>query len=141
MAQKGPGRVHRKGLTVIQLLDMFPDDASSERWLEEQRWPEGRFCPDCGSINTAVCKGRKPMPYRCRDCRKLAAGTGALTISAYSLALLGTVNGIDGVAAGAQVLLDPPLGEPPEASSPAIRTPMVRNFLASAASAWGVVGL
>ena len=69
MAQKGPGRVHRKGLTVIQLLDMFPDDASAERWLEEQRWPEGRFCPDCGSTNTAVCKGRKPMPCRCRDCR------------------------------------------------------------------------
>ena len=69
MAQKGPGRVHRKGLTVIQLLDMFPDDASAERWLEEQRWPEGRFCPDCGSTNTVACKGRKPMPYRCRDCR------------------------------------------------------------------------
>ena len=69
MAQKGPGRVHRKGLTVIQLLDMFPDDASAESWLEEQRWPDGRFCPDCGSINTVACKGRKPMPYRCRDCR------------------------------------------------------------------------
>ena len=69
MAQKGPGRVYRKGLTVIQLLDMFPDDAPAERWLEDQRWPEGRFCPDCGSTNTAVCKGRKPMPYRCRDCR------------------------------------------------------------------------
>ena len=69
MAQKGPGRVHRKGLTVIQLLDMFPNDESAEQWLEEQRWPEGRFCPDCGSTNTAVCKGRKPMPYRCRDCR------------------------------------------------------------------------
>ncbi len=30
MAQKGPGRVHRKGLTVIELFDMFPDDASAD---------------------------------------------------------------------------------------------------------------
>ena len=28
-----------------------------------------RFCPDCGSLNVAVVKSRKPMPYRCRDCR------------------------------------------------------------------------
>ena len=70
MAKRGPGRAHRKGLTVIQLLDMFPDDASAERWLEDQRWPDGRFCPDCGSTNIAVCKDRKPMPYRCRDCRQ-----------------------------------------------------------------------
>ena len=56
-------------MTVIQLLQKFPDDASAERWFEEQRWPEGRFCPDCGSTNIAEVANRKPMPYRCRDCR------------------------------------------------------------------------
>ena len=30
MAQKGPGRAHREGLTVIELLRMFPDDAAAE---------------------------------------------------------------------------------------------------------------
>ena len=55
---------------MIQLIDMFPDDASAESWLEEQRWPDGRFCLDCGSTNTVACKDRKPMPYRCRDCRR-----------------------------------------------------------------------
>ena len=69
MAHKGPGRAHRKGLTVIQLLEMFPDNATAERWLEAQRWPDGRYCPDCGSDNTAPVPSRKPMPYRCRDCR------------------------------------------------------------------------
>jgi transposase-like protein len=49
---------------------MFPDDATAEKWFEEQRWPNGeRYCPDCGSVNYAVVKSRKPMPYRCRDCR------------------------------------------------------------------------
>ncbi len=69
MTQKAPGRSHRNGMTVIELLQMFPDDVSAEKWFEEQRWPEGRFCMDCGSTNTAVVASRKPMPYRCRDCR------------------------------------------------------------------------
>ena len=47
---------------------MFPDNASAERWFEEQRWPQGRFCSSCGSIDTYETKSRKPMPYRCRDC-------------------------------------------------------------------------
>ncbi len=69
MARKGPGKAHRKGLSVIELFAKFPDDATAEKWFEEQRWLDGRFCPDCGSTNTVVVKSRKPMPYRCRDCR------------------------------------------------------------------------
>ena len=69
MARKGPGEAHRQGLTVIELLKMFPDDAAAERWFEEQRWPEFRLCPDCGSTNTVALKNGKPMPYRCRDSR------------------------------------------------------------------------
>ena len=69
MAHKGPGKAHRQGLTVIELFKMFPDDEAAERWFEEQRWSAGRFCPDCGSTNTVAVKSRKPMPYRCRDCR------------------------------------------------------------------------
>ena len=71
MSKQGPGRADRKGLNLIELFQMFPDDATAERWFEAQRWPDGqRFCPDCGSINYAVVKSRKPMPYRCRDCRE-----------------------------------------------------------------------
>ncbi len=70
MAKKAPGRSHRKGMTVMELTAKFPDNATAERWFEEQRWPGGeRHCPDCGSVNTVVVKSRKPMPYRCRDCR------------------------------------------------------------------------
>ena len=58
-------------LPLPLLFAKFPSDADAEKWLEEQRWPDGfRICPDCGSTNTAVVKSRKPMPYRCRDCRR-----------------------------------------------------------------------
>ena len=70
MAQRGPGRAEREGVSVIELFRMFPDDETAEAWFEQQRWPDGRrFCPDCGSERYAAVASRKPMPYRCRDCR------------------------------------------------------------------------
>ena len=71
MNKTGPGKAHRDGITIVQLFRMFPDDAAAEKWFEAQRWSDGRrFCPDCGSLNYAKIKSRRPMPYRCRDCRK-----------------------------------------------------------------------
>ena len=31
MSQTGPGRAHRKGITLLELMDLFPDDDSAER--------------------------------------------------------------------------------------------------------------
>ncbi len=105
MAKKGPGRAHREGLTVIQLLGMFPDDAKAEKWFEKQRWPEGRFCPDCGSVDTVAVKNRNPMPYRCRDCRNhfsVRKGTvmqsSKLGLQKWAIALYLTTTGIKGTA-------------------------------------------
>ena len=70
MSKKGPGRAERVGLSVVELVRMFPDDAAAEAWFEEQRWPGGaRFCPDCGSARYTVVTKPKSMPYRCRSCR------------------------------------------------------------------------
>ena len=64
----GPGRAHRKGVSIIEVFDMFPDDAAAESWFEARRWPEGRTCPDCGS-NLTGGSTHLTMPYRCRECR------------------------------------------------------------------------
>ena len=69
MGKKAPGRSHREGISILELARMFPDDRTAEAWFEKQRWPNDIWCPDCGSFNCAVVKSRKPMPYRCRDCR------------------------------------------------------------------------
>ena len=71
MATKGPGKNYRKGLTIIELFKLFPNDEAAEQWFEDQRWPNGqRCCPECGSVSYAIVASRKPMPYRCRDCRQ-----------------------------------------------------------------------
>ncbi|MBA3510362.1 IS1595 family transposase [Sphingomonas sp.] len=71
MSHKAPGRSDRTGLTVIQLFQMFPDEASSRKWLEDIRWPEGqRHCPHCGSVKTSPVPNERPMPYHCGECRE-----------------------------------------------------------------------
>ena len=69
MSLKGPGKSHRKGISIIDLFKMFPDDKSAEQWFEAQRWPSGiRRCPDCDSDQTGPTT-HKTMPYRCKECR------------------------------------------------------------------------
>jgi transposase-like protein len=71
MSQKAPGRSERTGLTVLQLFQMFPDEAASRKWLEDIRWPEGeRHCPHCGSLKTSTVPNERPMPYHCGECRE-----------------------------------------------------------------------
>ena len=66
----GPGKSERQGISLMQLADMFPNEESARKWFEAQRWPDGAHCPHCGSVNVAAVASLKPMPYRCRDCRK-----------------------------------------------------------------------
>ena len=67
--KKGPGRSHRKGISIIELFRMFPDEHAAQTWFEAQRWPDGvRRCPDCNSDRTSV-SSHATMPYRCKSCR------------------------------------------------------------------------
>ena len=68
MAHKSPGKAHRKGISMMELYEMFPDEDSARRWFESHIWPEGRACPRCGSVRTHEAKHAK-SPYRCTDCR------------------------------------------------------------------------
>ena len=66
----GPGKSHREGLSLVQLVDLFPDEAAAREWFETARWGDQRTCPRCGSAKTAPVPGENPMPYHCGGCRK-----------------------------------------------------------------------
>ena len=66
----GPGKSHRKGISLMELMQKFPDDKTAEAWFVQSRWPEGIVCPHCGSVNVNPNTKHRSMPYRCRDCRK-----------------------------------------------------------------------
>ena len=68
MSRQAPGKDHREGITLIQLMDMFPTEEAATEWFESIIWPNGRHCPKCGSERTRNASHKK-MPYWCTDCR------------------------------------------------------------------------
>ena len=75
--QKAPGKHYREGLSLLDLHEMFPDNATAEAWFVKARWPDGIACPRCGSVSVQTGASHKTMPYRCRDCRRrFSARTG-----------------------------------------------------------------
>ena len=73
MAHNAPGKHYRKGISLIQLMDMFPSNEVAENWFASVRWDGGEpVCPFCHSTRVATIANRKPMPYRCMytACRK-----------------------------------------------------------------------
>ena len=70
MSKNGPGKSHRKGISIIDLTRRFPNDAIAEAWFIEARWPNGVCCVHCGSLSVTTGGNHPTMPLRCQDCRK-----------------------------------------------------------------------
>ena len=66
----GPGKAYRKGLSVIEITKMFKDEETSRDWFEQQRWPKGPYCPQCGTFNVQSNTKHKTQTHRCRECKK-----------------------------------------------------------------------
>ena len=71
MAGRAPGKSFRKGISLREVREMFPNERAAVRWFESIYWPDGQLaCLRCGSVKAYRVKGGKPMPYRCTDCRE-----------------------------------------------------------------------
>ena len=69
MGKKATGKAHREGVTVVELMDMFPTEETATKWFEDVIWQGHRHCGKCGSTRTKDVPHAKPMPYWCTDCR------------------------------------------------------------------------
>ncbi len=67
---KAPGKAHRDGLTFFEVADMFSTEERARKWFESKRWPDGPFCPHCGTFSVQSNIKHKTMTHRCRDCPK-----------------------------------------------------------------------
>ena len=70
MAHNAPGKHYRKGITLVELFKMFPDDETAEQWFIDVRWQDGITCPSCDSTNVFTRAQHQSMPFRCNDCKK-----------------------------------------------------------------------
>ena len=57
----------RKGVSILDLWELFPDDDHAEAWLCWARWGGNIRCVDCGSEKTGTTS-HKQMRFRCRSC-------------------------------------------------------------------------
>ena len=69
MAHKAPGKSHREGIGLVKLIKMFPDDETARKWIEGIVWPDGPYCPHCGTFNVQAGSKHKSMTHRCRECK------------------------------------------------------------------------
>ena len=67
---KGPGKANRSGISLIEAVQKFGNEATAEAWFIERRWKDGIRCPHCNSAHISERASRKPMPYHCRTCRQ-----------------------------------------------------------------------
>ena len=105
MTFNAPGKHNREGLSLLQVTSMFPDDATAEAWFVKTRWSDGITCPRCGSTGVYERLSRKPLPYRCRDCKKyFSVKTGTpmqgsnLGLRIWAIAFYLMATGIKGTA-------------------------------------------
>ena len=105
MKRNGPGKSHRKGISILQVTEIFPNNEIAEKWIVETRWPNGISCPHCGSNNVQTKTTHPRMPYRCRKCRKFfSAKTGTpmadsnIGYRVWAVALYLMTTGIKGTA-------------------------------------------
>lgn len=64
-------------LTLVQIMDRFPDDDAARAYFEKLRWPEGAACVHCGSAEVyrltpkagSKRPGRKGL-YSCKYCKR-----------------------------------------------------------------------
>ncbi len=57
-------------MSMYEFFQRFPSEQSAVSFFENRRWSDKPYCPHCGSLEVTSVANGKPMPYRCKDCRK-----------------------------------------------------------------------
>jgi hypothetical protein len=87
----------------------FPNEESCWRFLERVRWPDGKTCPKCGSVEDAVPWTPRPHHWHCRYCgARFHAALGTLIAGSHlplriwfaAILLLSAEPGLSSVALG-----------------------------------------
>lgn len=65
------GKSCQEGINTVELMNLFEDEDTARRWFESIVWKNGKaVCHRCNGTNTYEVKNGKPLPHKCRDCRK-----------------------------------------------------------------------
>ena len=78
--KNGPGKSDRKGISLIDAVHKFSNEAKAEAWFIERRWPNGMSCLKCESTAIKPRKSSRKTPlYHCNSCKfDFTAKTGTI---------------------------------------------------------------
>ena len=67
-------------MTCDLTTPIFTDEARAIAHMEADRWPDGAYCPHCGSVNVHKMAGQTQAGmFLCNDCRdKFTVRTGTV---------------------------------------------------------------
>ena len=69
MTKRKSRKPKREGISLLELMERFPDEQTAHDWFAERRWGvDGRHCPRCGSDSTRDSK--RLRYYWCLGCRQ-----------------------------------------------------------------------
>jgi transposase-like protein len=79
---------------------IYNDEDAAREHLEAQLWPNGPFCPHCGSTNVTALKGKSHRKglYQCNDCREQFSVTVGTELSRDHRRLLGLTHAASGTS-------------------------------------------
>ncbi len=105
-AKNAPGKHYRKGISLLDALQQFGDDAKAEAWFVARRWPNGIRCASCDSDAISVrTSTRKTPQYHCKACKvNFTVKTGTimhdskLSLSTWALAFYLMSTNLKGVS-------------------------------------------
>jgi transposase-like protein len=81
---------------------IFRDEDKARAWLETRIWPNGPFCPHCGSYSVTRLEGEAHRPglFQCNDCGEQFTVTVASAPRKPLLASSASASPIGGLVSG-----------------------------------------
>ena len=105
MAQNAPGKHYRKGLSLLEVTELFATEKKAEQIFIKSRWPNGVACPRCGGMEITRRPNRKVKPFHCTYCElEFSVKTGTvmhgsnLSLSKWGIAIYLMTTNLKGVS-------------------------------------------
>jgi transposase-like protein len=75
-------------MSFYQLTERYPDEESAVAYFEGKRWPQGPYCPKCGSTNVYNANAKRRLPlWKCKDCSRQFTVTSGTVMEGTKLPL------------------------------------------------------
>ena len=94
----------KQHLSLLDLYALFPTEDAARDWFTDTRWPQGRYCPKCGSTKTTTHL-HNTLPYWCPTCRRrfsVTSGTALertrMPLQKWGLAIYLFVTNLKGIS-------------------------------------------